>query len=264
MGHIDYRHTPLRTTFLLPQDVTSLTGQWIYTLTGGYAFRAGIHDLYVHSLQRVTTNLFIRPSQVPIGPTGLPVVRALPTTIVRPTTHSLVCIHRTTCSISSVNILNVFDVVHSLDIVGLNMVPFDTYSLSALMIVIEKATNKSVPIITFAAGEGPDNFVVSSYDMWTKSNYTYDSGTGPTTVEVDSSVIQIGVKRSQLAQAFTMCLLIVSSALTIGSIYLMFLVIFGREGVDNAVLLLPVTIILTIPALRSLYPGSPPFGIYVG
>lgn len=94
------------------------------------------------------------------------------------------------------------------------------------MFVIEKATNKSVPIITFAAGEGQDNFAVSSYDMGTRSNYTYDSGTGPTTIEVDS-------KRSQLAQAFTMCLLIVSLALTIGSIYLTFLVIFGGEGVDN-------------------------------
>ena len=162
------------------------------------------------------------------------------------------------------NALNVFDVVHSLDVVGPNVVPFDAYSLSALVIVIDKATNRSVPIITIAAGEGPDNFAVSSYDVRARSNYTYDPGTGPTTVEVDSRVVRIKVKRSQLAQAFTMWLLIVSSALTVGSIYLTLLVIFGGEGVDNAVLLLPVTIILTIPALRSLYPGSPPFGIYFG
>ena len=37
-----------------------------------------------------------------------------------------------------------------------------------------------------------------------------------------------------------------------------------REGVNDTVLLLPVTLVLVIPALRRLYPGSPPFGIYLG
>lgn len=160
--------------------------------------------------------------------------------------------------------MNVFDVVHSLDFVARDTVPFDTYSLGALVFVIEKATNKCVPIVAFAAGEGPANFAVSSFQVETRSKYTYDSGTGPATVEVTSRVIQITVKRSQIAKAFTMCLFIVSTALAVGSAYITFLVFFEEEGVDRAVLLLPVTIILTIPALRDLYPGSPPFGIYLG
>ena len=162
------------------------------------------------------------------------------------------------------NTLNTFSVDQSIDIVGLDRIPFDTYTLSAFVFVIETATNKSVPIITFAAGEGPDNYSISSFDMETRSNYTYDPGTGPTTVQVDSRVIQIKVKRSQLAHAFTVCLLLVGEGLAIGSTYVTFLVIFGRERVDVAVLLLPVATILTIPSLRSLYPGSPPFGVYVG
>ena len=59
-------------------------------------------------------------------------------------------------------------------------------------------------------------------------------------------------------------MLLINWALTIGSIYITFVVIFGKEKIDLAVLVLPVTIILTIPALRALYIGSPPYGIYIG
>lgn len=161
-------------------------------------------------------------------------------------------------------ILNVFDVDHSIDFFAPGMAPFDTYSLSALAFVIDKATNDSVPLITLAAGDGPDNFVISSYNVSTTTNYTYDSGTGPTWVEVDSGVIVMKAKRSQLAKAFTMCLLVINSALTVGSAYVTLLVVVRRERIKEAVILLPVTIVLTIPALRGLYVGSPPFGIFFG
>ena len=144
------------------------------------------------------------------------------------------------------------------------MIPFDTYSLNALAFAIEKATNKPVPIIKFAAGDGPGDPLVSSSDTQTKSNYTYDSGTGPTMIEVDSNAISIVAKRLQPARAFTICLLLINSALALGPIYVMLVVVIRGEVVDSGVLLLPVTIILTIPALRSLYVGSPPFGIYIG
>ena len=144
------------------------------------------------------------------------------------------------------------------------VVPFDPYFFTASAFVIEKATNKSVPIVAFAAGDGPENFVVSFANTSTYSNFTYDSGTGPTTVPVESSVVWIGAKRSPLARAFTLCLFIVNWALTIGSVYITLLVLVGTGKMDPAVLLLPVTLVLTIPTLRSLYVGSPPFGIYIG
>ena len=162
------------------------------------------------------------------------------------------------------NAFSAFNVEHDIDGWDKDRVPFDTYYLTVLAFVIEKATNKSVPIITFSAGEGPNGFLVSSSEEQVKSNYTYDSGTGSTTVEVESHVVQIDVGRSKLARAFTMCLLLVDSGLAVGSTYVMLLVFFKRDGLDSTVLLLPVTIVLTIPALRGLYPGSPPFGIYIG
>jgi hypothetical protein len=71
-------------------------------------------------------------------------------------------------------------------------------------------------------------------------------------------------KRTRLAQAFTLCLLLVSWALTIGSIYITLLIVFRTEETDDAVLLFPVTIVLTVPTLRSLDTGSSPFGIVIG
>ena len=160
--------------------------------------------------------------------------------------------------------LTVFDVNHSIDTSTMSIAPFDAYSLTASAFVIEKATNKSVPIVAFAAGEATDSFVVSSVETETKSNYTYDSGSGPTTVEVESSVIYIKAKRTQLAQAFALCLLLVNWALTIGSTYITLLVVFRKEEINDSVLLFPVTIVFAIPTLRSLYAGSPQSGIVTG
>lgn len=153
---------------------------------------------------------------------------------------------------------------HDISLTDRTVVPFDVYILRTFFFAIEKATNKSVPIVTFAAGSGPNNFVLSSVEKPTNSTWTYDSGTGPTTGAVESSAIEITVKRSQLAQAFTMCLLLINSGLTACSAYVTLLVIVRKEGVNDAIILLPVTTILTIPALRDLYVGSPPFGIYIG
>ena len=160
--------------------------------------------------------------------------------------------------------LNVFDVNHNIDSIAGGMVPFENYSLSVLAFVIEKKTNKSIPIIAFVASGRPDNFIIKSTEWRTKSNYTYESGGRSTLGEVESSVVRVTAKRLALAQAFTMCVLFVNSALAIGSAYVTLLVIFRREGVNDTVFLLPVTIVLTIPALRSLYVGSLPFGIYLG
>lgn len=161
--------------------------------------------------------------------------------------------------------LNAFDVQHVVDSFATGPTPFDVYVLTLFAFVVERATNRSVPIITFAVGEAPDNFVISSVEtMRTKNNYTYDTRVGPATVEVESSMIDVEVKRSQLARAFTLCLLIVNWALTVGSTYVTLLAVFREGDVNEAVLLFPVTIVLTIPALRNLYVGSPPFGIYIG
>ena len=160
--------------------------------------------------------------------------------------------------------LNIFSVDHHLQTVAQDVAPFDTYDIVATVIVIEKLTNRSVPIIMFAADGGSNNFVISSEDGSILSNYIYDPGTGPTEVEVGSRITHIMVKRSQLARAFMVCLLVINLTLTVGSAYVTVLVLTRRERIHEGIFLFPVTAILTIPALRNLYPGSPPFGIYIG
>ena len=161
--------------------------------------------------------------------------------------------------------LSVFRVNHNIDYPYPDMAPFDTYWFGSSAFVVEKATNRSLPIVSFSAGETADNFVISSYVGFpTKNNFTYDSGTGPTTVEVESHWTGFKARRSRSAQGFTLCLFIINWALTIGSIYITLFVVLGRQKMDVAVLLLPVIIVLIIPSIRNLYVGSPESGVFIG
>jgi len=144
------------------------------------------------------------------------------------------------------------------------MAPFDVCSSSALIFAIDKATNKSIPIVTLIAGRAPENFDMSFFEEETTRNYTYDSDTGPTTINVHSKVVRMEARRSRFTRALTMCLFLVNWALTTCSIYLTVLVVFRRVEKNEGTLFLPVTIILTIPTLRDLYPSSLPFGIFLG
>jgi hypothetical protein len=153
---------------------------------------------------------------------------------------------------------------HSVDFVNTGMAPFDGYSLSISAFVIERETGNPVPIVKLTAGQAPDNFDISSFETWTMSTYTFDSGAGQTTMEVLSRVVYIEAKRSRFAQALTLCLFLVNWALSVSSIYIVLLVISGTEGARDAVLVLPVTIVLTIPTIRNLYPGSLQLGIFIG
>ena len=164
------------------------------------------------------------------------------------------------------NTFSSFDIEHSLDYADhLDKVPFDTYSLNAVFFAIEKDANTSVPIASFILGGISNNFIGAYQWSSTTSNFIDNSGTEPTTsVKVESALIWIKVKRSRLALGFTLCLFVINSALTVSSVYIALLVGAKKGKVEAAVLFLPVTIILTIPALRGLYVGSPPFGIFIG
>jgi len=162
--------------------------------------------------------------------------------------------------------LTAFNTDHATDLFITENVPFDAYSLAVSVFVIEKATNSSMPIIKFAVGDALDNFVTSSIEdrAVLMSPFVYDSGTGPTEISARSSVVDILVEKSQFAQALTLCMFIINWALTVGSVYITLVVVFRKEGKSDAILLLPITIILTIPTLRNLYVGSPPFGVLIG
>lgn len=84
-----------------------------------------------------------------------------------------------------------FSMDHRIDSFQELAVPFDTYFISALVFVVEKATNKSLPITKFAVADPQNNFVTSSVEMETRNNFTYDSGSGVITVEVESRALRL-------------------------------------------------------------------------
>ena len=142
--------------------------------------------------------------------------------------------------------------------------PFDDYVLNAFAFAIDKATNESVHITRFTAADPLNNFITFARDTETVNEFTYETGNGEVTIQVESRALEVRVHRSVLAQAFTMCMLLVNWALTIGSLYITLVMLVRREKMSEAVLALPITVVLTIPVIRSLFIGSPPFGILLG
>ena len=145
------------------------------------------------------------------------------------------------------------------------LTPFDGYRLTAFAFVIERATNKSLPIATFAVGDaGPADFTTTSVDTPTRNNFTYDTEDGPATVEVESHTISAKVRHSLRSRTLTFSMFAINWVLTLCSVAIALVVLRRRGEVKDGVAFLPITVILSIPTIRSLYVGSPPFGILLG
>lgn len=142
--------------------------------------------------------------------------------------------------------------------------PFDTYVMDAFVFVIDTATNQSVPMTKFAVADPLNNFVTQSVDSPTTSKFTYDAGQGPITIDVESRALELNITRGVLSRAFAMCMWIVNWALTAGTVYTTLVNLVSTQRMSDAVLALPITVILIIPAIRQLYVGGPPFGILLG
>lgn len=142
--------------------------------------------------------------------------------------------------------------------------PFDTYVLNAFAFVIDTATNQSVPITKFGVADPLINFVTHSVDSPTTNKFTYDAGQGPITIDVESRALELDIRRGVLSRTFTVCMWIVNWALTVGTVYTTLVILVNAQKMSDAVLALPITVILIIPAIRGLYVGAPTFGILLG
>ena len=160
-----------------------------------------------------------------------------------------------------------FDTDHKVETGDRWCMPFDHYYFTSFLFAVEKATNKSVPIVIFAVGDaGPgafSDFTTFSETVPSRSNFTYEAGDGPITVEVGSNTTFVTIKHSTRARVLTVSMFAINWVLTLCSVVIALTVVI-REEMRDGVAFLPVTIILSIPAIRSLYVGSPPFGIYLG
>jgi hypothetical protein len=99
------------------------------------------------------------------------------------------------------------------------MVPFEHYSFHAVAFAIDPTTNNSVHVAMFGVLDTIGDFVIRSHDAADTSKFTYESGDGLMSTEVESRVLRAEIKRSMIAKAFAICLFLGNWAMTIGSVY---------------------------------------------
>ena len=173
--------------------------------------------------------------------------------------------HLTTSLLLSPGSLVSFDTEHRVEAGNQYDNPLDRYNFMAFVFVVEKATNKSVPINTFAVGDsGPGDFTTTSVEVPTRNQVTYDTEGGLTTIEVESHTISATVRHSTRARALTFSMFAINWVLTLCSVTIASIVVRRRGKVEGGVALLPITVILSTPTIRNLYVDSPPFGIFLG
>ena len=144
--------------------------------------------------------------------------------------------------------------------------PLDRYDFTAFVFVIDPATNFSVPVVSFEVGDtGTGDFVTTFETGTSRSNFTYEPPTRNTSVVVTipSSTTYATVRRTARAQALTFLMFTINWLLTLCTLIITGIVA-SKRVVKDGVALLPVSIILSVPAIRGLYIGTPPFGIFFG
>ena len=112
----------------------------------------------------------------------------------------------------------------------------------------------SMSVVADALGD----FVIIPHSEAVTSKFTYDSGDGLLTTEIESCLLRVEITRSTVAKAFMISLWLINWSLTAGSIYVTALVAYGRLEANSMVAALPFSAMLTIPAIRSLRATSPP------
>ncbi|KAF9785344.1 hypothetical protein BJ322DRAFT_826777 [Thelephora terrestris] len=142
--------------------------------------------------------------------------------------------------------------------------PEDECDFGAMIFVLDKATNNSVPIIHLSVeSSGPGDYSTESTFSNVSLKIVNDAGSSPTAEWVQAFYIDVNIIRSLRARAITYSMFMINWILTFCSI-ITTSVMFNRRGeVKDSVALVPITVILTIPAIRSLYVGSPPYGVYL-
>lgn len=93
--------------------------------------------------------------------------------------------------------------------------------------------------------------------------FVYDTSSGRKTLEVEARALEVEIRHSNLAQAFTMCVFATNWALTIASTYTAFEAM-AQGRVNFAAAIAHGSIALAIVSIRQLYLGPPPFGAFLG
>ena len=133
--------------------------------------------------------------------------------------------------------------------------PFELFGLETNIVVTSpNVTNSSLlPILAIGFSGYTDNLAPYVENM---PSTTIVNGT-----VVNSRFASLSLRRSNLSIVFVMILFGVNWALTAMVVYITTIALFSTEfRITDGIPALPITVILTIPALRALFLDSPPFG----
>ena len=133
--------------------------------------------------------------------------------------------------------------------------PFNTYFLRTSIVAKESGTDKSLNILSLSPVDSTNGFLPNIADQWS----TVINGTG---TAAQGHYMRMIFRRTPLNQFFIMSMLVVNWSLTLAVLHITVCAANGRE-VDESILVLPLSVILTIPALRALWIGAPGFGTFM-
>lgn len=159
----------------------------------------------------------------------------------------------------SIQALNEFQTVQYLDLYGLwnyfdqrITYPFDTYQMTTVFAAFDNNTGEVLPIINLAPIEQANNLVPRHHDVPA-------TVLGPNGTMVMARSSHVSFDRPALLMSFVVILFVVNWALTAAVVYVLILVGWGRD-VSEGVLVLPISVIIMLPALRALWVDAPLFG----
>lgn len=135
--------------------------------------------------------------------------------------------------------------------------PLDHYSVVTSIQILDH-TNASayLPVVRIAAAGITNTFWPHNYGQRRLANYVDAAGDIHALPAWEAYIL---LRRTPVVSAFVIMLLSVNWGLTLMTLYIT-VAAFASNGVTlgEGVLILPVTVILTIPALRSLFVDAPP------
>ncbi|KAI0829623.1 hypothetical protein BC628DRAFT_1416671 [Trametes gibbosa] len=133
--------------------------------------------------------------------------------------------------------------------------PFDHYFLDTYFQALDPSTNETVPALFVRIADATNNF---------EPELVHNENVRTVKPIVGNATSALGVQyvfyRTVLSQLFVMVLFIVNWLLTAVVVYI---AVSAYDGMplSEGVLILPLSVILTIPALRALWIGAPAFGL---
>ncbi|KAI0082697.1 hypothetical protein K474DRAFT_1767480 [Panus rudis PR-1116 ss-1] len=133
--------------------------------------------------------------------------------------------------------------------------PFDGYQMETSFIARNSDTQEILPILAIRIVSSTDN-------MDTKIRFDIPTNTRNATSgeAIPARTMEMAFARNGFTKAFVVTLWIVNWALTAVCAYITISACVGVE-VTEGILVLPVSVILTIPSLRALWIGAPGFGL---